>query len=185
MALRSREPVLGEAPPDSNVSWRWHQHHQVAQRRCSRESSKDGAGGDPFDFQLEVSYEDETEIEVVRGTEDEEGEDVVKCEETVEEGTSPSKRDSACEEAGDVEEMDQVLLEDVRFLLDRFSKTSYRAKCETKEDGDILHKCLVLFSNDYHLSVINNSGGELSSHYPSQIIILEYEKSSRLSGHTV
>ncbi|CAG2064251.1 unnamed protein product, partial [Timema podura] len=41
---------------------------------------------------------------------------------------------------------------------------------------DVMQHCLSLVSLDYSHIVINNSSGELSAHYPSQLIILEYER---------
>lgn len=39
-----------------------------------------------------------------------------------------------------------------------------------------MEKCLALFQLDYNIVEINNRAGELSSHYPSQIVIPENEK---------
>lgn len=39
-----------------------------------------------------------------------------------------------------------------------------------------MQQCLLLTDLDYTHSVINNNGGDLSAHYPSHLIILEYEK---------
>lgn len=39
-----------------------------------------------------------------------------------------------------------------------------------------MQQCLLLMDLDYAHSVINNNGGDLSAHYPSHLIILEYEK---------
>nr|CAD7423179.1 unnamed protein product [Timema monikensis] len=49
-------------------------------------------------------------------------------------------------------------------------------KCEGVRGQDIMQHCLSLVSLDYSHIVINNSSGELSAHYPSQLIILEYER---------
>ncbi|KAL8212847.1 UNVERIFIED_CONTAM: hypothetical protein K2H54_059117 [Gekko kuhli] len=39
--------------------------------------------------------------------------------------------------------------------------------------------CLELFSKDYCYSLISNVNGEICSHYPRQIIFLEYESTDR------
>lgn len=36
--------------------------------------------------------------------------------------------------------------------------------------------CIELFKLDYSHFVINNASGELSTHYPRQLVILEYEQ---------
>lgn len=41
-----------------------------------------------------------------------------------------------------------------------------------------MQKCLVLMKIDYSVIEISNAMGELSSHYPSTILIPEYEKNS-------
>ncbi|XP_076469261.1 phosphatidylinositol-3,5-bisphosphate 3-phosphatase MTMR14-like isoform X2 [Babylonia areolata] len=66
---------------------------------------------------------------------------------------------------------------DIDHLLEHFSKNTYSAK------GDVtgmlaLKNCLDLFGKDYAYTVINNSGGKLCGHYPSQIVVLEYEGST-------
>lgn len=39
-----------------------------------------------------------------------------------------------------------------------------------------MQRCLLLSDVDYSHSVISNNGGELSAHYPSHLIVFEYEK---------
>lgn len=111
MALSGREPVIGEAPPDSNISWQWHQ------RRC--DTAKNGE----YEFQLEVSYEDEVIVP----------EKELMVDQDLKSDDSKVQDSKAVFEIGDGDEMEQVQLEDVRFLLDRFSKAAYRSKCESKE----------------------------------------------------
>lgn len=41
-----------------------------------------------------------------------------------------------------------------------------------------MQKCVALMKQDYSVVEINNSLGELSTHYPSSILIPEYEKRS-------
>lgn len=40
-----------------------------------------------------------------------------------------------------------------------------------------MQRCILLADMDYQHSVINNNEGDLSAHYPSHLMILEYEKS--------
>lgn len=46
-----------------------------------------------------------------------------------------------------------------------------------------MQKCLVLMKIDYSVIEISNSMGELSSHYPSTILIPEYELHSGVSSN--
>ena len=39
-----------------------------------------------------------------------------------------------------------------------------------------MQRCILLADMDYKHSVINNNEGDLSAHYPSHLIVLEYEK---------
>lgn len=45
-----------------------------------------------------------------------------------------------------------------------------------------MQKCLVLMKIDYSVIEISNSMGELSSHYPSTILIPEYENHSGVNN---
>lgn len=47
-----------------------------------------------------------------------------------------------------------------------------------------MEKCLALFQLDYNTVEINNRAGELSSHYPSLIVIPENEKPQKPNGLT-
>ncbi|KAE8612436.1 hypothetical protein XENTR_v10012854 [Xenopus tropicalis] len=60
-------------------------------------------------------------------------------------------------------------------LLEEFSKAQYRAKDVNPKVERIEKRCLELFSKDYCFSIIQNASGELCSHYPRQIVFLEYE----------
>ncbi|OCT83424.1 myotubularin related protein 14 S homeolog isoform X2 [Xenopus laevis] len=60
-------------------------------------------------------------------------------------------------------------------LLEEFSKAQYRAKDVSARVERIEKRCLELFSKDYRFSIIQNANGELCSHYPRQIVFLEYE----------
>ncbi|CAH1782584.1 unnamed protein product [Owenia fusiformis] len=66
-----------------------------------------------------------------------------------------------------------IKIEDIHFLLDSFSKQSYKAKDDKKSDV-FIDNCLKLFGKDYKYSVIDNINGELCSHYPAKIVLLEY-----------
>ncbi|CAH1153683.1 unnamed protein product [Phaedon cochleariae] len=74
--------------------------------------------------------------------------------------------------------MDQITNDDIKSLLDYFSKNTYGAKAEDLEANTILQRCISLMKLDYSLMVVQNNNGELSSHYPSQLPILEYENGS-------
>ena len=45
-----------------------------------------------------------------------------------------------------------------------------------------MHRCNVLLQQDYSVIEISNSTGELSSHYPSTLLIPEYEYKSLSSS---
>lgn len=92
--------------------------------------------------------------------------------------------------------MTEITIQDLQKLLIYFSKNTYRAKDadntvsyrkstsrvrDTKgavllQSQAIMQRCLLLTDLDYTHSIINNNGGDLSAHYPSHLIILEYEK---------
>lgn len=73
--------------------------------------------------------------------------------------------------------MTEILQQDIQSLLEFFSKNMYRAK--DSEIGtmsqEIMQTCVELMKQDYSVIEITNTNGELSSHYPSQILIPEYE----------
>ncbi|XP_046985343.1 myotubularin-related protein 14 isoform X1 [Schistocerca americana] len=77
--------------------------------------------------------------------------------------------------------MDYIRPLELQQLLEYFSKNTYRARESDPKSQEILQKCLKLIELDYHYIVISNAGGELSAHYPSQLIILEYEHSQSCS----
>lgn len=72
--------------------------------------------------------------------------------------------------------MTEVTIQDLQNLLIYFSKNTYRAKDADSTSQDIMQKCLLLTDLDYTHSVIENVAGDLSAHYPSHLILLEYEK---------
>ncbi|KAG1664105.1 Myotubularin-related protein 14 [Nymphon striatum] len=80
--------------------------------------------------------------------------------------------------------MSVVTLEDLKNVLEKFSKLMYRAKCHDDQDEEMLHRCISLFSKDYMISIIKNDNGELSSHYPKKLIILEKEKNECCSNQS-
>ncbi|CAK9800652.1 Myotubularin-related protein 14 [Anthophora quadrimaculata] len=72
--------------------------------------------------------------------------------------------------------MTEITIQDLQKLLVYFSKNTYRAKDADSTSQAIMQRCLMLTDLDYTHSVINNNGGDLSAHYPSHLIVLEYEK---------
>ncbi|XP_064632784.1 myotubularin-related protein 14-like isoform X2 [Lineus longissimus] len=74
-------------------------------------------------------------------------------------------------ESGDI-----LRVEDIHKLLENFSKNAYKAKESDIFSEKVQKQCLALFAKDYKFSIINNTNGELCSHYPSQIVLLEYER---------
>ncbi|XP_053325444.1 myotubularin-related protein 14 isoform X2 [Spea bombifrons] len=60
-------------------------------------------------------------------------------------------------------------------LLEEFSRAQFRAKDPSPKADRIERRCLELFGKDYCYSVIQNANGELCSHYPRQIVFMEYE----------
>ncbi|XP_033214396.1 myotubularin-related protein 14 isoform X2 [Belonocnema kinseyi] len=73
--------------------------------------------------------------------------------------------------------MTDVSMQDLQKLLVYFSKNTYRARDADNTSQSIMQRCVLLADMDYQHSVINNNEGDLSAHYPSHLIILEYEKS--------
>uniref|UniRef100_A0A182P311 Uncharacterized protein n=1 Tax=Anopheles epiroticus TaxID=199890 RepID=A0A182P311_9DIPT len=68
----------------------------------------------------------------------------------------------------------EILPQDIQSLLEYFAKNMYRAK-DCENGNDVMHRCNVLLQQDYSVIEISNSTGELSSHYPSTLLIPEYE----------
>ncbi|KAM8930512.1 phosphatidylinositol-3,5-bisphosphate 3-phosphatase MTMR14 isoform 2-T2 [Pelodytes ibericus] len=62
-------------------------------------------------------------------------------------------------------------------LLEEFSRAQFRAKDPGPKVERIERRCLALFGKDYCYSIIQNTNGELCSHYPRQIVFMEYESS--------
>ncbi|XP_053545358.1 myotubularin-related protein 14 [Bombina bombina] len=60
-------------------------------------------------------------------------------------------------------------------LLEEFSRAQYRTKDVSPKVEVIEKRCLALFGKDYCYSLIQNTNGDLCSHYPRQIVFLEYE----------
>uniref|UniRef100_A0A8C5WE92 Myotubularin related protein 14 n=1 Tax=Leptobrachium leishanense TaxID=445787 RepID=A0A8C5WE92_9ANUR len=60
-------------------------------------------------------------------------------------------------------------------LLEEFSRAQFRAKDPSPKVESIEKRCLELFGKDYCFSIIQNPNGELCSHYPRQIVFMEYE----------
>ncbi|XP_071157000.1 phosphatidylinositol-3,5-bisphosphate 3-phosphatase MTMR14-like isoform X2 [Mytilus edulis] len=68
-----------------------------------------------------------------------------------------------------------VSKEDIHELLEHSVKNTHKVKDGDIKGDFIMEKCLLLFSKDYKYSVITNFNGELCGHYPSKIILLEYQ----------
>nr|XP_033782427.1 myotubularin-related protein 14 isoform X2 [Geotrypetes seraphini] len=64
-------------------------------------------------------------------------------------------------------------------LLEEFSRAQYRAKDSGPKVEKIEKRSLELFGKDYCYSLIQNLNGELCSHYPRQIVVLEYESTEQ------
>ncbi|XP_070506511.1 phosphatidylinositol-3,5-bisphosphate 3-phosphatase MTMR14 isoform X2 [Chironomus tepperi] len=69
----------------------------------------------------------------------------------------------------------EILHQDIQNLLELFAKNYYKANDNSTNTNDIMQKCLVLMKIDYNVVEISNNLGELSSRYPSSILIPEYE----------
>lgn len=65
---------------------------------------------------------------------------------------------------------------DVIYVAKKQSFSSLSFSCSAQQNNDVMEKCLALFQLDYNTVEINNRAGELSSHYPSLIVIPENEK---------
>lgn len=63
---------------------------------------------------------------------------------------------------------------DIDNLLEHFSKNSYSTKGNVT-GMLVMNTCLDLFGKDYTYTIINNSGGVLCGHYPSKLVVLDYE----------
>uniref|UniRef100_A0A1B6DI88 Myotubularin phosphatase domain-containing protein n=1 Tax=Clastoptera arizonana TaxID=38151 RepID=A0A1B6DI88_9HEMI len=74
--------------------------------------------------------------------------------------------------------MEEISQDDVKVLIEYFSKNIYRAKYADKVCNDVMQKCLDLATLDYSYVIVPNKNGELSAHYPSKLIIFEAEQPS-------
>lgn len=52
------------------------------------------------------------------------------------------------------------------------------------QGNDVMQKCSVLMKLDYSVLEVSNAMGELSAHYPSTILIPEYEKHTGSQGNS-
>jgi len=66
--------------------------------------------------------------------------------------------------------------EEIQDLLEFFSKNTYRARDTQPKVHHVMERCLGLFGLDYKYSIISNQNGDLSTNYPSSLVILETEK---------
>lgn len=68
--------------------------------------------------------------------------------------------------------MELLTSDDVRKLLEIFSNTSFKPKDCDKTADTVQHRCVQLFYKDYpQLALIPNENGELSTSYPSKLIV--------------
>ncbi|CAB3381862.1 Hypothetical predicted protein [Cloeon dipterum] len=70
----------------------------------------------------------------------------------------------------------RISIKELQQLLRYFSTSTYRARETNPVATEAMNKCIHLVSLDYECSYIDNSTGELSSRYPSHLIVLESEK---------
>ncbi|XP_043529690.1 myotubularin-related protein 14 isoform X2 [Frieseomelitta varia] len=70
----------------------------------------------------------------------------------------------------------QIMISELKELIIYFSKHTYRATVADNVSQDIIQKCLSLIDVDYKYSIIYNNTGDICSHYPTHLIILEEEK---------
>ncbi|CAG7815745.1 unnamed protein product [Allacma fusca] len=66
--------------------------------------------------------------------------------------------------------------EEIQDLLEFFSKNTYKARDTQPKVHHVMKRCLDLFGVDYTYSIVSNVNGELSTNYPSSLVILEAEK---------
>ncbi|XP_074645577.1 phosphatidylinositol-3,5-bisphosphate 3-phosphatase MTMR14-like [Tubulanus polymorphus] len=71
-----------------------------------------------------------------------------------------------------------VRVDDLRNLIEHSSKTIYKPRENDLNAEKIQKHCLQLFGKDYKYTVVDNANGELCSHYPGQIVLLEYSLST-------
>ncbi|XP_067931526.1 myotubularin-related protein 14-like [Watersipora subatra] len=72
---------------------------------------------------------------------------------------------------------------DLHQLVHHMSKRAFRAKESHRLDEQITSHCLTLCGKDYKYSVLDNRKGELCNHYPTKLILLEYECRDNLARH--
>uniref|UniRef100_A0A023EZJ3 Putative phosphatidylinositol 3-phosphate 3-phosphatase myotubularin mtm1 n=1 Tax=Triatoma infestans TaxID=30076 RepID=A0A023EZJ3_TRIIF len=75
--------------------------------------------------------------------------------------------------------MEEITVGEIQELLQHFSRNTFKARDCDAVCQRVMQKCIELVSFDYSYVVISNSNGELSAHYPSQLIVMEYERAGR------
>uniref|UniRef100_A0A146KSW7 Myotubularin-related protein 14 n=1 Tax=Lygus hesperus TaxID=30085 RepID=A0A146KSW7_LYGHE len=75
--------------------------------------------------------------------------------------------------------MEDISADEINELLLYFSRNTFRARDADAHCHGIMKRCVDLVSLDYSHVVVSNAGGEMSAHYPSQLIIMEYERTSK------
>ncbi|XP_014235020.1 myotubularin-related protein 14 [Trichogramma pretiosum] len=78
--------------------------------------------------------------------------------------------------------MTDITIKDLQELIHYFSKNTYQAKNADSTSQAIMQRCILLADLDYTHTIISNKNGDLSDHYPSHLIILEYEKQHSLNN---
>ncbi|GFS06040.1 myotubularin-related protein 14 [Elysia marginata] len=66
--------------------------------------------------------------------------------------------------------------DDTYKLLTHFVKTSHRIKNPDIRGETVMEMCCLLFQRDYKFMTVPNMQGELCSHYPMKLVVLEYER---------
>ncbi|XP_073994031.1 egg-derived tyrosine phosphatase [Rhodnius prolixus] len=74
--------------------------------------------------------------------------------------------------------MEEITVGEIQELLQHFSRNTFKARDCDAVCQRVMQKCIELVSFDYSYVIISNSNGELSAHYPSQLIVMEYERTS-------
>ncbi|KAK9497489.1 hypothetical protein O3M35_004197 [Rhynocoris fuscipes] len=77
--------------------------------------------------------------------------------------------------------MEEITVEDIQELLQYFSHNTYRARDCDSVCQKVMQRCIELVSCDYNYAIVNNTNGELSAHYPSQLIVMENERPGKIN----
>lgn len=80
---------------------------------------------------------------------------------------------------------DIVEEDDIYKLLTHFVKTSHRVKNPDIRGETVMEMCCLLFRRDYKFVSVPNLDGELCSHYPMKLLVLEYERENPVDDKEV